>query len=547
MSLLATSVGSVLSGCNDAQGDADVDGGSSDTTTSEGTTSGTASGSDPSGAPTSAVDTTSADTSTSATTTDTGDDGPPPLNCPARDMFERLDPCAPPSPVDTFEPVVEWSWAGDGEFIYSIATPLVGNVTDDNGDGSIDLCDVPDVIVTVYRMEGCCGAAEAYIYALDGATGTFHWRSEVDVGGVGMTPALGDLDGDGVPEIVAVRPGGNIVAFDADGSVDWENAVTIVDPTHTVALADLDNSGEPEIIVSDLMFRSDGTFINGEILAGSGSYETSVAVDLDDDQDLEVLKCSGAIHHDGSILFTTPYGYGHVAVADLDGDPEPEIVCGAQGRVAVLEADGELVYEIVENGSWGIPPVIHDLDGDGERDFGLGHQLEFRTFHADGSPLWTAMVEDPSTLAGASAFDLLGDGAADVLYADQFSVWVFAGANGDVMVQLPQSSETFVEYPVVADVDTDGSAEIVVVNNAWPNEENEPIQDAPTVRVFGDARSRWMPARRIWNQHGYHVTNVNEDSTIPQFETPHWRGLNTFRAQAQTDAEGDVCRPVPPG
>jgi hypothetical protein len=42
-----------------------------------------------------------------------------------------------------------------------------------------------------------------------------------------------------------------------------------------------------------------------------------------------------------------------------------------------------------------------------------------------------------------------------------------------------------------------------------------------------------MTGRQIWNQHTYHVTNVREDATIPQFEQPHWDKLNTFRTNAR--------------
>jgi hypothetical protein len=70
---------------------------------------------------------------------------------------------------------------------------------------------------------------------------------------------------------------------------------------------------------------------------------------------------------------------------------------------------------------------------------------------------------------------------------------------------------------------------------------------APTVQVVRDAMDRWVPARRIWNQHTYHVTNVREDGTIPQYESPHWQALNTFRTQAQIEAGGGVCQPEPAG
>ncbi len=44
----------------------------------------------------------------------------------------------------------------------------------------------------------------------------------------------------------------------------------------------------------------------------------------------------------------------------------------------------------------------------------------------------------------------------------------------------------------------------------------------------------------------YHVTNVKEDGTIPQFEKPHWQNLNTFRTNAQIE-NGGVCKPKPQG
>src|SRR4029079_1767879 len=51
------------------------------------------------------------------------------------------------------------------------------------------------------------------------------------------------------------------------------------------------------------------------------------------------------------------------------------------------------------------------------------------------------------------------------------------------------------------------------------------------VYVLEDVANKWTRTRRIWNQHSYHVTNVNEDGTIPRVETPHWLapGLNGFR------------------
>ena len=91
----------------------------------------------------------------------------------------------------------------------------------------------------------------------------------------------------------------------------------------------------------------------------------------------------------------------------------------------------------------------------------------------------------------------------------------------------------------IAVIDNDGSAEIVVVSNMFGN------MSSPTVQVIRDKEDRWIQARRIWNQHTYHVTNVREDGTIPQFEPPSWKSLNTFRTNAQIES-GGLCEPPIP-
>jgi hypothetical protein len=115
-------------------------------------------------------------------------------------------------------------------------------------------------------------------------------------------------------------------------------------------------------------------------------------------------------------------------------------------------------------------------------------------------------------------------------------MFVYDSIDGSVLLQTSRASGTLSEYPVVADVDNDGSAEIVVVSNRYAG-----LPD-PTVQVIRDVEDRWIQARRIWNQHAYHVTNVREDGTIPQFEPPHWHTVNTFRTNAQIE-DGSVCIP----
>lgn len=48
----------------------------------------------------------------------------------------------------------------------------------------------------------------------------------------------------------------------------------------------------------------------------------------------------------------------------------------------------------------------------------------------------------------------------------------------------------------------------------------------PALQALRDAEDRWIQARRIWNQHADYVTNVREDSTIPQQPVNNWESLN---------------------
>jgi hypothetical protein len=89
--------------------------------------------------------------------------------------------------------------------------------------------------------------------------------------------------------------------------------------------------------------------------------------------------------------------------------------------------------------------------------------------------------------------------------------------------------------PLVADVDSDGHADIrscqQLPSIVCPDDNSK--QNG--VRVFGDDEGKWVRTRRIWNQHAYHVTNVLENGDIPANELPNWTQprLNNFRQNVQ--------------
>jgi hypothetical protein len=451
--------------------------------------------------------------------------------------------CEQVAPPDSFDPEIQWTWTG-GEGLRDATTlALVANLDDDNGDGAADPCDIPEVIVLAYsQTEFELGAK---LVVLDGETGAEKMMIGEGLGG-SISPALGDVDGDGRPDIVVTErrtenggPAAYVVAYDAEGQLIFSGDKVPGVSGAALALADLDNDGDVEIFGPGRVFDHLGNALFDE--EGKPPYPANTAADLDGDGDLEIISGNVALHHDGSIFFSADVTSGYPQVADLDDDPEPEILLTTTDGFYVLEHDGTLALgplrptqDVADGFNWQRPAVIHDFDADGQPEFGQSSRSHFATYERDGSLRWAAEVVDNSGMAAATAFDFLGDGNAEAMYGDEKIMSIFDDS-GVVELEITRTSGTWIEYPVVSDIDNDGSAEIVVVSNRYQGE-------APTVQVIRDAEDRWIQARRIWNQHTYHVTNVNEDGTIPQFEQPSWENLNTFRSNAQIEG-GDVCMP----
>jgi hypothetical protein len=470
-----------------------------------------------------------------------GDETGPTVDvCHVVDDMNAVGDCEMEAPADSFEPDVQWSFAGEGTENQAVATPLVANMTDDNGDGAIDLCDIPDVLVPIYGAGP--QQSDGHLYVLDGETGAVNLKIEEVIDGY-ANPAVGDIDDDGLVEIVTIKSeldnviNGHVIALEHDGDVIWENTSVFDAWQVAVALADLDADGDVEIMAGELVLDHTGTTLwQGP---DNGAIDIPVAADLDGDGDLEVLLGPNAYHHDGSEYYTSPGGISHPQVANLDDDPEPEVLLAGFDGLTLLEHDGTVVYANQmpnADSSWWRPAAIHDVDGDDDPEILVSSNQHYNVYEPDLSSVWTADVQDNSGFAAGTAFDFLGAGYAEAMYADETSLFVY-GEDGDVLLTSPRSSWTQAENPVVADVDDDGSAEIVVVSNGGAQ---------PAVQVIRDVEERWIQARRIWNQHAYHVTNVREDGTIPQHQPRSWESLNTFRTNAQIEG-GKICKPEPPG
>jgi hypothetical protein len=481
-------------------------------------------------------------------------DGKPGDVCKVQGDMDAVGDCDMEAPADSFTPAVQWTF---GQNEQSWVTPLVANFTDDNDDGEIDLCDVPDVLLvsnTTISYGTTC-----HIHVLDGETGVEHFSiPPSEQVSCTATPALGDIDGDGLPEIVAIWNAGSIYrlkAFEHDGTPKWTNmadggsASQFYRESGAVAIHDLDADGDVEIVFNHEVYDHQGAMLWEKPNPSPGELEASVGVDLDGDGAMEVVTGHSAWHADGTEHYEN---YPQVTsqsipqVGDLDDDSLPEVFVTSGQGLWLLEHDGTVAWGPatptgVPAGAylvWQRPGTIHDFDGDGVAEWASSSQQWYAVYEGPAMQdvLWQAMVTDFSGAAGGTAFDFLGDGIAEAMYADEQNFRIYDGQTGAVLLTQARFSPTISEYPIVADIDNDGSAEILVVSTGTE----------PALQAFRDAEDRWIQARRIWNQHAYYVTNVREDSTIPQVPTPNWEVLNTYRTNAQIEG-GGLCKPDPPG
>jgi hypothetical protein len=444
------------------------------------------------------------------------------LDTPDSIAVALSDVCDVPYQAGSFSPVVEWELSGNNAY----GPPSVGHLDDDNLDGIIGEGDVPDIVYSTNSGSG--------LIAVDGKTGQIKWRNTQVYDGTSGT-AIGDLDGDGIPEIIAANGVSQIVALSHDGVVLWSTSINNggLDWFLYPSIADLDGDGLAEVIAGRNILDFTGAVVGvgsygvGACMnQGYTSYEEgsiSVAADLDGDGTLEVVVGNAAYRRDGTALWYNGGSDGIPAIADMDLDGQPEIIVIGGNRVWTLESDGSPTgwSDSFSNTNYLGPPAIDDLDGDGTPEFVIVGSGEMRAYEWNGSLLWTQSVDDSSGAAGPVLFDFEGDGFPEVVYADESTVRIFNGLDGSIKLQSNNhSSATGFETPIVADVDADGQAEIAMLHGSG----------SFGLTVYGDLDQSWLPGRQVWNQHAYTITNVDDDGGIPLAQKANWEEYNNFRS-----------------
>jgi hypothetical protein len=433
----------------------------------------------------------------------------------------------------SFSPTVEWRY-GNSDFC---GPAVVGAARDTNTSGGLDAGDTPFVFLN----------QAGRVHAVRGDTGQSAWTSSVvnsssEFGGM----AYGDVTGDGSPDIVSAG-GSQVCVMDAaSGQIHWcnQNLSGVLDSYgyNYPAIADMNGDGAIEVTVGSVILRGvDGFQLGrgphgrgaGPYAGTSGTYGTlSIPIDLDGDGQLELVTGNAAYNMDGSVKWYNGGPDGIVAIADFDGDGQGEIVRTGGATIEGLESDGTSQWA-VQNGSGGYmaigSPAIDDLDGDGVPDIVYAAQDKLIAMDWGGAVKWQQAISDSSGAAGPSLFDFEMDGFPEVLYADETQIRFFNGLDGSVkFTSTEHGSVTILETPIVADVDGDDQVEIVVGHCSFGGYSG--------ITVFGDANQSWPPGRKVWNQHGYSITNIGDLGIVPSPTESNWPDYNSFRS-------GDVGLP----
>ena len=432
----------------------------------------------------------------------------------------------------SFDPEIKWSWTSSDvlpDFLNVMMTPDVINLNDDS---------IPDIVFGATASTGGGLVEVGVLRALSGNDGseiftvtnpTFRINTAASI-------AVGDIDSDGRAEILACDDTGlRLIAFEHDGTFKWRSPFLEAINWGAPALADLNGDGVIEIVIGRQVLNNDGS-IRWTGTGGRGDQGNvgplSLVADVNMDGNPDVVAGNTVYTSTGDILWQAPVPDGYNAIADFDDDIFPEVVLVSGGTVRLLEHDGSVKWGPVSipGGGVGGPPTIADYDNDSEVEIGVAGANRYAVFETNGTLKWAAVTQDGSSnRTGSSVFDFEGDGSAEVVYSDELTLRIYRGTDGAVLFQLPLSSCTWHEYPLVADVDNDGNAEIVAGAN-----NNCGFGPQRGIFVIGDASDSWVATRKIWNQHTYHITNVNEDGMIPAVEENNWERFNNYRQNLLT-------------
>jgi len=348
---------------------------------------------------------------------------------------------------------------------------------------------------------------------LSNGDGSFRKATTYAAGNEPISVAVGDVDGDGIPDIVTADvASGTVSVLIGKGNGRFKAPVSYpVDaPPQSVILADFNGDGNLDIAVGTSSGNSVGVLLNdGKGVFQPVEYSPSgarpaylAAFDFDGDGKLDIAATDAAdgavsILHgngDGTFTWTALYAASRnpqsLVITDVNGDGIPDIAVAwgnpgilgpdnGSGNTTILLGNGDGTFRaptLWPAGGQATSPVLADFNGDGKPDLlvahNSGHGLTLVPGNGDGTFGKPSTVELPTGVltngpASLVTGDFNADGTPDIAVTD------YAGG---VVVGLGRGDGTFDFQPeipltgtpsaiAVTDLDGDGAPDLVVASS----------------------------------------------------------------------------------
>ncbi len=348
-----------------------------------------------------------------------------------------------------------------------------GRSVDTNNDGQVNTAD--SMQIWIDAMEGL------KLYSYDGTELATPLTGQHIFYGT-----LGEIDGssDGVELAAAYSVSSDAYSelLSPAGSL-WNQQLADNSDTR-ISLTDLEGDGQLELLVgAQILDASSGAVLATLEDMPLGMTSPSYAADLDLDGYREIIAARAGpnqetevalFDHQGYRLNTcrlaasamADWNYFTFAIGDLDGDAGGEFITGGFGWLVACDSDGTLIAE-VDVGTGQVAQIgLAQLDGDPLPEVIVADGNQLQVLDTDLTPLWS------TTACGSwhpfAVADLDGDGLHEILINCGWELVVLDQAGALLAsVAAPQPAcSCWICAPAVVDVDNDGLAEIIT--QGWP-------------------------------------------------------------------------------